>query len=100
MAQILQYQCPSELLAVVEAAFAASGYHVELMAANLGEFDSAVITQGTTNVLLSHRRGDAEAVIEIAGPASCHAAALLEALPIPLAKQPAPHLEEQPIQRN
>jgi len=85
MTPIIQYSCAYENLFAVEAAFAAAGYQLEVpWQRSVGGGEAAVMMDGRTMILLSYRRDDSLAEIEISGESCTMAVNLIESLPVPL----------------
>src|SRR4051812_3106460 len=94
MLHIRRYACPSELAPVLEAAFAANGYTIELPYQENSKGDGAlVMTQGEASVLLTQAATSDQCQIDIWGAAQHTAAVLLESLPLNLDKLPTLQVE-------
>jgi hypothetical protein len=90
MVRSIRYTCVSDMVPIIEAALALSGYHVELPCQrSIGGASAQIMSRGATSILLGVDPPSKIALIEIWGVQQEAAARLLESLPIDLIKQPS-----------
>jgi hypothetical protein len=91
MASFIRYTCHPELLPNIEAALAANGYTIASpFQQSLTGATTLVMTCGLATLLLAYTPTHTLAEIEVWGVALAAAVQLLEALPLPLHREPMP----------